>query len=113
MTITEPYSVSEGTLHPRDLIPVFLDEVEKLDPTAYAELLSDETYGSSVRRIRHVQMHLEGDLRSDVDWYAESIGWLLNELHERLEDLAPEGLYWGTAEGDGAAFGFWAIEEDE
>lgn len=111
-TTIDPYSVSDGTLHPRDLVPAFLDELERLDPKSYAELCDDpELFGHLVRWVRHVQQ--EGDLQDDVDWDSESIGWLLEELHERLEEAAPEGLYWGTAEGDGAAFGFWALDDEE
>jgi hypothetical protein len=36
---------------------------------------------------------------------------LVTFLHEKLEELAPYGYYFGAIEGDGSDFGFWRVPE--
>ena len=33
-------------------------------------------------------------------------------MWEEMENLSPDGFYFGANEGDGACFGFWRYEED-
>ena len=35
------------------------------------------------------------------------------EICDYLNEVAPEGITFGSQEGDGACYGFWSIEEDE
>jgi len=86
-------SVSSGTLRPEDLIPAFASALEP---------------GSELQA------------RADAfDFEAadnEEAGWLLEELYEALEEMAPNYCYFGAHPDDGADFGFWisfdAIKED-
>jgi hypothetical protein len=43
----------------------------------------------------------------------EWISYIINEEYFNLfNDVCPDGYYFGTTEGDGADFGFWACDED-
>lgn len=94
-----PQIISEGTLRPEDLIPRF------------AAALRTATWPDA-----------EGDVRFLADLLTDAEGWPENKLFTSiiLEDLeralswcAPEGHYFGTAEGDGACFGWWEEESEE
>jgi hypothetical protein len=79
-------TVSYGTLRPEDLIPVFVNEL---------------------RRLGHAATHF------DAEWLVENpedAAWLLADLFDALNDVAPDGTYFGAHEGDGADFGFWRSE---
>lgn len=41
----------------------------------------------------------------------ETKGYIVDELFDLLNEIAPEGTYFGAIEGDGADFGFWTVEE--
>jgi len=41
----------------------------------------------------------------------ETFHWNLEKAQDYLDKIAPEGTYFGAHVGDGAAFGFWVIEE--
>lgn len=60
--------------------------------------------------VRLMDMNKDLDYRSDeYDRISELTGWLLNDFaFERLNELTPEGYYWGSLEGDGACIGVFA-----
>jgi hypothetical protein len=41
----------------------------------------------------------------------EEQGYIVHELYDMLEEIAPEGCGFGCHEGDGALIGFWQYEE--
>ena len=89
--------VSDGTHDTKELVAKFLDVLEE-----YA----NETYLS--------YMDENPELVDDWDHLDdETLGWVLDELFDKLNDIAPEGYYFGASEGDGACFGFWSAEQDE
>lgn len=93
--------VSEGTLRPQDLIPKFLDELRFQDGTAYAQVIVDG---------RIPPAHAFED--DDAEWWrSEEASEMVNGLQDALNDVAPNGCYFGTLEGDGACFGFFSIED--
>ncbi len=80
-------TVSEGTLVPTDLIAAFRETLSELDPEREKEW---------------------AESWKDTDVNPEEVdGFMLQELFEILDDLAPEGCYFGSHDGDGAVFGFW------
>ena len=90
--------VSDGTLKPEDLIPKFLNAL-KHDETAHAKFLKDNP------EILEIQSW------DDVDDETKSM--LVDELTDALNDIAPDGYFFGASDGDGACFGFWAVDPDE
>lgn len=88
-TIALPGVVSEGTLRYEDLIPTFEALLRELDPVTFGAL-----------RWRFDQQ--PGD-SEDHDEY-------LIELQDALNDVAPDGYYFGTIEGDGACYGFFEAD---
>lgn len=76
-------SISHGTLKAEDLIESFMILLEEYDP-----MFAEEA--NTVRK----------------QWNDDDM--FLNEyLFEALENMAPEGYYFGAHEGDGSDFGFW------
>ena len=91
-------SVSWGTMREEDLVPKFervLDSVEKglYDRPDAADKLE------------------EGQELTPQE--QDIIGWYLEELFGLMNEIAPEGCYFGASGGDGADYGFWSCEEDE
>lgn len=85
--------ISEGTLRNEDLIPRFADELERRAPPlrSYSELIAEA--------------------RALTDYNSDDANEIIMALHYALDDVAPEGMYFGTHEGDGACFGFWGAGE--
>ena len=99
-------SVSSGTHRYQDLIPRFLEVLEALDPNGYAGYLDGleaENY------ILDVFLNLDDEHEF---WYSGAAWEICSELFDLLEQLAPEGYYFGSHIGDGSDFGFWTLEED-
>jgi|APSaa5957512535_1039671.scaffolds.fasta_scaffold08005_6 hypothetical protein len=82
--------ISEGTLLPLDLITAMLSVVGNHDKAlrcwklAWPVIPSDE----------------------------EEIQQYVADLFDLLNEMCPEGIWFGSCEGDGACFGFWSYLED-
>ena len=85
-------SISSGTMRPQDLIPRFIEELKYLgtDPATLEWPPADA---------------MDNDDRPW--WQSDDAGWLLDELFDRLDELAPDYCYFGAHEGDGSDYGFW------
>lgn len=89
-------SISTGTVNPEDLIPTFIEAVKNL-------------YGGDTRWLLEIEKYIE----DHPDYYeSEESDFDLGELFDTLNELAPEGYYFGAHPGDGADFGFWKIEDN-
>jgi hypothetical protein len=97
-------SLSHGTLREEDLIPRFEAVLATLEDSAVAYLLDrpfvvDKLLGS------------EQALTAE-DW--ELVSCYLNEtLFELLNDVAPDGCYFGAHPGDGSDYGFWPCHDED
>lgn len=89
-------SVSHGTLRSIDLIPEFLGVLQQ-----YAK----DRYDAYVKANPEV-LDLEG-----MD--DETLSWVVDELIDELNAVAPEGTYFGSHPGDGSDFGFWTMDESK
>ena len=81
-------TISHGTMRPEDLIPKFLEILEKLNPK-----ISESAKRWNELAIQEVQSQF------------------LSELFDLLNEEAPEGFYFGSHPGDGSDYGFWQMEE--
>lgn len=95
-------TVIHGTHRPEDLIPAFMGEIEYHNPTRFRQLLNQS---------RHILLMLA---RDDYDGLrSEEVSYFLNEtLFDAMDELAPEGFYFGAHPGDGSDFGYWRVEEE-
>lgn len=99
-------TVSRATMRNQDLIPCFLEVLEKLDPNGYAGYLDGlEDAGYPIAYIESLEDH-------DEFWYSSAAWEICYELFDLLEQLAPDGYYFGAHVGDGSDYGFWAIEDE-
>lgn len=88
--------VSDGTMRPEDLIPKFLGVLKEYAP---------DRYGAYVKENPEVL-----DLKGMDD---ETLGFVVEELFDELDKIAPEGCIFGASDGDGACYGFWDPEASE
>jgi hypothetical protein len=95
-------SISTGTLRTEDLLSAFVDTLERLSDSKADRKLAKQGRKALSRLVR------TGD-----DEQAE---YIREELFDRLNELAPPYVYFGSTEGDGADIGFFpswdSIEED-
>ena len=109
-------SISEATLNPKHLIPRFVAVLEQADPSH--PLVSEwrEVERATVTLAEWMGWDDPADYAEDgLNLFdAERASYFLNDsLFDALNEVAPEGTYFGSAEGDGASFGFWDMPEDE
>ena len=90
-------SYSNGTLRREDLLPAFADAaedlpkwLEKMDPERATDL-------------RNAAADALAHLAATDDVMADALA----ELDDAINAHNPEGVYFGSHEGDGADFGFW------
>ena len=103
--VLSPGVLTEGTLDPQDLIPVFLDTLHQVAPSTYDQLM----FGSG-----HCPIPSYALEDNDADWWtSEEAGWLLEDLAEALDDRAQRvGLAFGPLETDPACWGFWPVLDE-
>ena len=94
-----------GTLRSEDLLQAFADELDRLrdrtDPT-----------NSDADAVTDAYELLNGGV-TDSDDAATTMQEALYAVEARLELYAPDGVYFGAHEGDGADFGFWTDEDPD
>ena len=92
--------VSEGTLNPERLIPTFLS------------FLSD--YVETEEEAKEVQaLFAEYEVYKAMEYYkgVEYMEEMCDFLYDMMQDIVPDGAYFGGSEEDPACIGFWTDEE--
>ncbi len=90
-------SFSHGTLRPQDLIPALLDALAQVHPEAYAQLM--------LAPFGPVPAHAQED--DGAAWWTDEAPHTVESLIDALNEVAPDGYYFGAHPGDGSDFGFW------
>ena len=85
-------TVIHGTLRDEDLLPAFADELVRVRA-------SDTDHAVLVDDARHPEVFT-------TDTYTAAD--IVNDLMDALSEYAPAHIYFGSIEGDGADFGWWA-----
>jgi hypothetical protein len=110
--------ISDGTLKTEDLLTAFADELERVCQSAPFVFRAGEKLTPVRQQLicdaRTYAIMLEAEhLNTDGEECAAEI---VNELQDALNECAPDYLYFGANEGDGACFGWWPslnnLEED-
>lgn len=102
------YVLSDGTLRNEDLIPKLMFFLEEHNPEQAAKLTMEyagEGWGYSMAGLGF------GDPFDETQ--EELAPDLLEDLYYALEEIAPEGCYFGGHWADPASVGFYLNEEDE
>ena len=103
-------SVSTGTMREVDLVPEFLMFLAGVKGMSIPELIEGESDG--VQAAIYCWLMGVDDIELD-DTQREEMSYFLNEdLFEQLNEVAPEGFYFGSHPGDGADYGFWEVDND-
>lgn len=99
-----PGTVIHGTLRPEDLVDAFSRELRLHDEDRAKQLEHD--YADVYRILDSTSEELID--HPEVD---EELFWLMDDLLDALNEIAPRGWYFGSLEGDASDFGWWLTDE--
>jgi hypothetical protein len=109
-------TVVAGTLRLQDTIPVFLQVLEELNPTAFKKIRSHtgarRIYQRKIVSINASEVSRQLVLASDESpvWDSDDVHDLYEVLFDLLQESAPDGTIFGSHPDDGADIGFWPVE---
>lgn len=89
-------TISWGTMRSEDLIPKFLGVLKTYAKDKYDEYVNENPEVLDIAGLDD-----------------ETLGWIVDELFDELDKIAPEGTYFGAHPDDGADYGFWSVEESK
>ena len=109
----EGITVSSGTLNTIDLICMFTDFIDEWTDGAHEEEVKEAynllhiDYDNKISLIQADYYNMIDESYINFD----DTNYFLNEvLFDLMQDISPNGFYFGSQEGDGALFGYWMIE---
>lgn len=108
--------ISSGTLRNEDLVPAFVDALsERLEQASLtAPKGSELEVAKAVDSAQIILGEIERSMERGADYYdSEDVYWDIEWLFDLLNTYAPEGMYFGAHETEGACFGFWPIEDED
>ena len=102
-------TVISGTLRTEDLLDALSTELERLVKAdmKYQRIVPTTDY--SAWATIHINRALIYDARLLANNDASEI---VDELFDALNNYAPEGMYFGAHEDDGADFGWWEFRDE-
>lgn len=103
--ISEPGSISHGTMRAEDLIPKFMSHLFKENPAKAREIWK--------RYPNLLQALCDKEAGVPTDWWEseEASEILNNDIFDEMDALSPEGHHFGPHMGDGSDFGYWENDE--
>ena len=103
-------SLIHATLRSEDLLPAFLHALEDYKHPkagAFNSELIELGFGYSQCGVCGLGNREEWPEAFDDDMASE----IISDMMAALNELAPDGFYFGAHEGDGSDFGFWPLSE--
>ena len=108
----EPGSVSQGTIRPKDLIPRFFKALDEIAPDRAREI----AHGWVDRGGWPADDQDGGPLfdENTIKAMGDDAHYLLEDLFDALDEVAPDGHYFGGHPGDPRTpnFGFWPFKDN-
>jgi len=99
-------TIIEGTMRPQDMLPAMMDVLLQYHPEAYQLVTSTI---SSEFDLTYMELCSH---ESHPAWQDEELSWILYELAwDAMNEIAPEGYYFGSHPGDGSDYGFWLNDD--
>lgn len=95
-------TVSHATMRPIDLFNSFTGFLAEHYPDKYRELQAESWMPG----------HETLELEDAPYWESEDVSEDLNSLFDVMDELAPEGYYFGAHPGDGSDYGYWEHSDD-
>jgi len=105
---SQPGSISHGTMRPIDLIPTFMNILKKEAPQRAQEIL--QNYPDLDEALTALEGGVEDEAYFDSE---EAVEVLNNEIWDAMQEIAPEGHYFGSHPGDGSDYGYWPSDDEE
>jgi hypothetical protein len=100
--------LSSGTMREEDLVPTFCDYLSGFEGF---EGLIDEVMSllNQLLGMQELPTYWENIAYQELE---QELSYTLNEsLFDALNDVAPDGYFFGSSMGDGSSYGFWKMEE--
>ena len=92
-----------GTLRNEDLLPMFTEHLNRIrDFGKHQDLVGEARTFLNITSGEFI-----------LDREQETASEIVNDLMDALNEYAPNGYYFGSIEGDGSDFGFWADEDPD
>lgn len=109
--VTEPRSVSHGTMREEDLIPRFMSELEdRQNDNLYTNQGDEAAMVALNTRVTALLADIESRIEADDYYESEDAQWDLESLFDALDLFAADGLTFGAHPGDGSDYGYWPVE---
>ncbi len=102
-------TVIAGTLRSEDLLEALIGELESVMEGSI-DVKVVRAYRDASVLLTHYEYPNGRYLTKALDRDGQIASELVSDLIDALNEYAPEGMYFGTLEGDGADFGWWLIE---
>lgn len=110
-------TVSRATMRPQDVLPAIMGVLGEYHPNAFNMIQYELAFGTDTRFTQVQASVVYSEMCANdahPGWDHEDTSWIISELAwDAMQEIAPEGFYFGSHPGDGCDYGFWAIEEGE
>ena len=112
MTI-ETGTIIHGTMQPRDLIPAFMDALIDNGADQVAMRLTSHYHHAYDWAADFGGLRVDDETLDRIqEEHPDAASELITDLFDALDAIAPDGMYFGSLEGDGCDYGFWEMEEN-